>query len=547
MCGERLKSMRPGYRLLAVIVALVAATGLLWAYPRSSPLSSLARHAAPRVLGLAAPATTPTPTITKPTYLVLLVVDGAKPDYFSVPNIPHIDALRKSGAWYTNAMAGILESETPSGHATIDSGSEPRQDGILSFSWAGNNNKEVSLFSESVVRAGLLERVMKAADSPTIAGDVHAADPQAQVVALSGYKYYAADALGGPNADAIMYFTTLANGTFGPTAIPGHMPPKSVLDDPTLISPNRRLAFTTENHLAMTLAAHTFQTMHQKVTLINLPDSDWPLGHPWGADGDRKDVVTMMQHLDSDLDMLENVYRKAGVLDRTLFVVTADHGFVTIKHQVPDSVINNAVTRAGTSVIYDTHHTASYVWIRDESKAGTIAADLAGQNNPYIQSIYYRVQTSAGSRYVRTTSAANFLTSGMESANQYLLNTFNSSTGPDIAVFYREGSVGTPASQKSWKGDHGGADWQAQHVPLLISGPGVRQGYVSHHPARLEDVAPTALHLLDIPSSDMNGLVLADALLQPTAQETVQQAALDKTLHPVIAALRRESTLEQHQ
>jgi hypothetical protein len=75
----------------------------------------------------------------------------------------------------------------------------------------------------------------------------------------------------------------------------------------------------------------------------------------------------------------------------------------------------------------------------------------------------------------------------------------------------------------------------------------VRQGYVSHHPARLEDVAPTALHLLDIPSSDMNGLVLADVLLQPTAQETAQQAALDKTLHPVIAALRRESTLEQHQ
>jgi hypothetical protein len=537
--------MRLGYRLLAVITALVIAAGLLLVYPRSASLSTLAGHA-PRALGLAAPAARSTLAIAKPTYLVLLVVDGAKPDYFTVPNIPHIDALRKSGTWYTNAMAGILESETPSGHATIDSGSEPKQDGILSFSWAGNTNKEVSLFSESVIRQGLLERIMKAAGSPSIAGDVHAADPHAQVVALSGYKYYAADALGGPDADATMYFTTLANGTFGPTAIPGHMPPQSVLKDPALISPNRTLAFTTENHLAMTLAAHTFQTLHQKVTLINLPDSDWPLGHPWGADDDRKDVVKMMQHLDSDLGTLENVYRKAGVLDRTLFVVTADHGFVTIKHQVPDSVINNAVTRAGTSVIYDTHHTASYVWIRDESKARAIASDLAGQKNPYIQSIYYRVPAGNRSRYLRATSASNFLTGGMESANQYLLHTFNSPVGPDIAVFYREGSVGTPASQKTWKGDHGGADWQAQHVPLLISGPGVRQGYTSSHAARLEDVAPTALHLLGIPASDMHGIVLADALRKRTAQETAQQASLDKVLHPVIATLRRESTREQH-
>jgi hypothetical protein len=539
--------MRIGVRLPIGIVLALGVIVTAWAVLAPSHLSSL-RHSTPRVLGLAAPADAPTPTITQPSYLVLLVVDGARPDYFTVPNTPHIQALRQNGTWYTNAMAGILESETPSGHATIDSGSEPKQDGILSFSWAKSDNSEVSLFSEGVVRQGLLERIMKAAGSPTIAGDVHEANPDARVVALSGYKYYAADALGGPDADAIMYFTTLKDGRFGPTAIPGHMPPASVLSDPTLISPNRNLQFTTENHLAMTLAANTFETMHQQVTLVNLPDSDWPLGHPWGADDDRKDVVKMMQHLDIDVGDLEDVYRKAGVLDRTLFVVTSDHGFQTIKHQIPDSMINNAVKRAGTSVIYDTHHTASYVWIKDESKAQTIAADLTSQKNRYIQSIYYRTQTANGtSRYIRATDAAAFLAPGVESANQYMLNTFNSPVGPDIAVFYREGTVGTPSSQKTWKGDHGGADWQAQHVPLLLSGPGVRQGYVSHHPARLEDVAPTALRLLGIPSGNMNGTILADALLHPASGETAAQATLDATLRPVITALRAESALEVKQ
>jgi Type I phosphodiesterase / nucleotide pyrophosphatase len=503
-------------------------------------------------LKTATPAKTPTPVrpptpptpILKPSYLVLIVLDGARPGYFTQPGIPHIQALRDNGTWYANAMAGILESETPSGHATISTGSEPKQDGIPSFSWANANNTTVNLFSEAAVRQGLMERVIAASGAPTIASLVHKTTPAAKVVALSGYKFYAADALGGPRADVVMYYGNRADGRFGPTAIPGHMPPKALLNEPDLIVPSRNMAFPNENHLAMTLAARTFDTLHQQVTLINLPDSDWPLGHPWGANRDQKDVRVLMQAFDADLGRLEDTYRKAGVLDKTLFVITADHGFAPTFHRVPKSVISSAVQKAGTSILKDTYHTAAYLWIRNASKAAAIAATIAHKQNPYIQSVYFRSETAQGPTYTRATGSNLFLAPGMEAANQYLLQTFNGPSGPDIVVLFTENSAGVAGGQVTWKADHGGADWEAQHVPLILSGPGVRRKHFSQWPARLEDVAPTALSLLGVPPTGMYGTILADSLRAPTPDESNAQAQLAVTLRPVIASLQAESRLE---
>jgi hypothetical protein len=477
-------------------------------------------------------------------YLVLIVLDGARPGYFSQPDLPHINALRRNGTWYNQAVAGILESETPSGHATISTGSEPKADGIPSFSWANRNNSTVNLFSESAIRQGLMERLMAASGAPTIASLVHKATPPARVVALSGYKYYAADALGGPNSDVVMYYGSRADGRFGPTAIPGHVPPKALLNEPALIVPSRNMAFTNENHLAMTLAERSFNMLHQQVSLINLPDSDWPLGHPWGANRDAKDVAVLMQAFDADLGRLEDTYRKAGVLNQTLFVITADHGFTPTFHRIQKSVIASAVQQAGTSILKDTYHTAGYLWLRNSAKSRQAASIIARKRNPFIQSVYFRSDTPQGPEYVRASASSRFLSPGMEAANQYLLQTFNGPTGPDLAVLFTENTGGVSSGTASWKADHGGADWEAQHVPLILSGPGVRRKHISNWPARLEDVAPTALSVLGVQPTGMQGQILADALRAPTAQERSAQLQLASTLRPVIASLQSESQRE---
>jgi arylsulfatase A-like enzyme len=72
-------------------------------------------------------------------------------------------------------------------------------------------------------------------------------------------------------------------------------------------------------------------------------------------------------------------------------------------------------------------------------------------------------------------------------------------------------------------------------VPLVIKGPGVKRGVLSDFPARLMDVAPTVLTLLGIQPTNMDGVVLADALIAPTrAQENAQDA-----LTPALTAYQR--------
>jgi len=477
-------------------------------------------------------------------YVVLIVLDGARPEYFGVSGMPHVRSLIRNGTQYTNAFAGILESETPSGHVTIGTGSEPRRTGIPSFWWANSKNVEVSLFDPVKIRAGDMEKIIRQSGVPTLAGQVHSRHPKAAVVALSGSKYYAADAIGGPDANVTMYFQGTAKGQFVPTYIPGHAPPAGLLNDPGLVTSSAHIPPGIENHLVMKLATNTFQRMRQQVTLINLPEFDWPLGHVDGGSSDPKSVTTLMQAFDRDLAMLQDAYRKAGVLDHTLVVLMADHGMMPLNHKVSQSDITTAVSKAGTGIISQAYSSGSYLWLKDESRVSPAAQNIAELNNPYIQSVYARTRTAKGFTYTRVTSSKLLRAGGTETANQYLLNSFNGSNAPDVVVLFAEGVGCEPGGQAGWKGDHGGASWQAQHIPLILSGPGIRGGQVSSYPARLIDVAPTVLQAMGVPHKRMQGLPLADALQAPPAWASQWQRSASKQLMPVVTALQQESHAE---
>jgi predicted AlkP superfamily pyrophosphatase or phosphodiesterase len=489
--------------------------------------------------------TAPTAASSKPTDLVLIVLDGARPGYLGIHNLPHLDTLISHGTLFDSAWAGILESETPSGHATISTGSLPNTDGILSFGWVNAQRQVVNLFNPEKIRRGDMENLIKAAGVPTIASLIHGQDRSAVVAALSGYKYYAADALGGPNADAIMYYAGRQGG-YGPVAIPNHVPPQKVLDGRSLTVHNgKSLPVGEGDHLAMKLAGRTFRLMHPRALLINLPEFDYPLGHVWGGGRDWKDVTTLMQRFDTDLGELEKDYRHAHMLQHTVFVITADHGMTPVYYHLSPSVLTSAAAKAGTSVQWDSYHTAGYLWLRDQTKAAQVAANVVAEHNPHIQSVYFRTAGKDGSGgYTRALDAHAFHVPAADAANQYLLSTFNGPNAPDVAVFCDEDSALAAPGQEHWKGDHGGTAWQSQNLPLLITGPGVRENYVSHFPARLEDIAPTALTLMGISPNGMQGTPIADAFAAPPSWVTQREAALSKQLLPVTAALQQESKAE---
>ena len=76
------------------------------------------------------------PTAQRPRAILLLVLDGTRPDYLErhASEMPTLGALRKKGAWFTNARVNYVPTNTAAGHATIATGADPRAHGIT-----GNN------------------------------------------------------------------------------------------------------------------------------------------------------------------------------------------------------------------------------------------------------------------------------------------------------------------------------------------------------------------------------------------------------------------------
>lgn len=519
---------RFGGALISVVVGVYLAFATLVAAEAAHVLHQRSTHPLSQ-------AYVPFASDTTPKYLVLMVLDGARPDYFGVTALPHVDALVEQGTRFSNAFSGILEAETPTGHATIATGSRPTNDGILGFDW-GNDNDRYSLFNPD--QMGTVEQIIQDSHAPTIAGLYKKKFPDARVVALSGHKYYAAAPLGGPDADAIMYYQGDPQGHYVPVAVPGHTPPPGVLDAPGVTLPTTHLKNGQEDGLATTLALTAVKQMHPRILLINYPEFDWPLGHVDGGILDRSGVATDMKNFDSDLARIENTYRSEGILDQTLFVITADHGMMPITHFVSASVLDNSLSAAGTTAVDAAANSAEYVWLADAAKAETVAQNIVNANDDGVQSAYYLSSVGGHPRYVAANRSQ--LSDSEETANQYLLGSLMNGHQPDVVVVGKEGaSFSDPKT--NWKADHGGPTWESEHLPLIIAGPGIRAGQVITAPAQLDDIAPTVLEDMGVQPTGMQGNVLTDAFVNPPARDTQGRAGEISTLTPVVDSLIQQS------
>jgi hypothetical protein len=469
-----------------------------------------------------------------------MVLDGARPDYIGRIHLPHLDALRVRGAQFTGAMDGILESETPAGHATIATGTSPAHNGILGFDWT-NGGEAYSIFNPAIVRAGVVERIFERAGVPTIATLYKRKHFGALVVALSGHKYYAADPLGGPDADAIMYYQGSQNGKYVPVSIPGHSPPAGVLTAPGVIGPTTHMGLTHEDYLTTTLALAAFKRMHQRITLINYPEFDWPLGHVYGGTASPRKLGRLLRSFDQDLGRIEDAYRKAGILKKTLFVITSDHGMSPIRRFIPDTVVTTAATQAGTSVTTATYSTGAYVWLANTALARATAENLVAEKDPGVESVYYRDPANLGGGY--ELAGGQRLLPGVDAANRALLQTLLNGHEPNVVAFARYGQT-FMVSSTGWRADHGGAGWSSQHVPLILAGPGIRHATITA-PAQLEDVAPTVLTAMGVAPTGMEGRILTDALTHPSPRAVAARldeiAAIAPEERALIAQEKAES------
>ncbi len=486
-----------------------------------------------------------------PRYLVLIVLDGSRPDYFNLASMPNLKSLERRGTSFSRAFVGQEIANTPPSHATIGTGLFPKHHGIEGFWWKDPSTGKMTRPTDiAQVQHGDLERILRQHNVSSIASSLKGQDPSARVVAISGHKCYAADVMGTGAADYILC-ANIYHGRWVAQAIPGHLPPPGAINNPRWDVPIppptssfgaavQQWNVGEENDWTVRYALWAFKTVHYpRAVMMNLPETD-VTGHFSKRPGKVQRVL--MQHFDRELGWIMDDYRKAGLLSRTDFVITADHGMSFIRDRLSFTALDEAMALAHAGKVYLEADTGASMGVQVVSRAAAVARNIARLDSPEIDAVYYKV-FAHGSWTYRAAYTSKALTVYMRRAYLSLANTDASPSGADVlAVYAPHVTTGDRiANGYHWWGGHLGPGWDEQHIPLIIAGPGVRQGYVSSYPARLVDIAPTVERLLGSPPGRTDGIVLADALASRTKHDLARQNQLRNSLVPLVTALQQRT------
>lgn len=489
-------------------------------------------------------------TATGPRYAVILVLDGGRPDYFNLVPMPHLQALMRRGTTYTQAFVGQELANTPPSHATIGTGMFPKHHGVEGFLWENPQTHDLLNPTEiGAVENGALEQVIAEHHVPSLAGRIKAAHPGARIASVAGHKCYASDAMGTPTADYILC-ALIYHNRWVAQAIGKHRPPPGAINNPhwDVPIPPRSSGFGaatqqwkvgTENRWTADYALWAFHRIHYpRVLMVNLSETD-VLGH--FAPNDQV-IKVLMREFDKLLGQIVQAYRRADILNRTDFVITADHGMSRIHTFLPYSVLSQAVSQAGATPVYIEHDTGAAIGIVDDSKAQTVADNLFQLAGPAVDATLYKVHAGRHWFY-RIAGAQPSVPPALRHAYVTLADTAASAAGPDVlAAFAPHVSARqTLAYGYHWRAGHLGPQWDDQHIPLILAGPDVKSGVRSAYPARLVDLAPTVEQLLGAQSGGQDGIVLADALQHVPRADVSREQTRARQLLPVVHALEQRS------
>lgn len=480
----------------------------------------------------------------RPRLVLLIVVDQFRHDYLTRFRDSYSGGLRQlltQGADFTNAYLEHYPSVTAVGHATMLSGAPPSVSGIIGNDWYDRDDKKtVTSVSDSAVTA--LGGV--AAASPhrllvsTLGDELKMAGRGSRVIGLSlkdrsailpvgrmadGAFWY--DMGSGAFGSSTWYAPDLpvwvkefnarrtADGYAGKTWVGGTLPavgPK--LYDAVYGSPfgNELLADLAE----AALLAEKLGT-HETTDLLTVSfSSNDAVGHKNGPDS--PEVAEMAKRTDGVLArLLAAVDQKVG-LDRTLVILTADHGVaplpeVMAQRRMPGGrLVRKDLVNPVEAALASAYGSGTWV----EGRAGSSlylnralikdkkldprqveeTAARAAESIPHVYRAFTREQLFRGD------VPRNPWTSR-------LLAGFNPERSGDVEILLepywvggeKDASHGTPYSYDT-------------HIPLVFMGPGVRGGRYDGAVA-MNDIAPTLATMLEVETpSGSSGRVLSEML-----------------------------------
>jgi len=211
---------------------------------------------------------------------------------------------------------------------------------------------------------------------------------------------------------------------------------------------------------------------------------------------------------------------------------------------LPRATLETAVIAAGGVRAYLQSDTATFLGLGTIIQAQPVAQAIQDQRLSGVDAIYYKNRNGSSWSYQLQYPNPD-LPARFADSSSYLLSTIATSDSADVVVSYAPGTGTGGTVRGGFEQTAGslGLQWDDQHIPLIIAGHGVNRGVVSRFPARLVDIAPTIESMLGLTPPRVDGIVLADALIEPPAGAAERLQKRVGTLTRVVQSLRQRMSL----
>lgn len=426
--------------------------------------------------------------------VLIVVMDGLRPDYVTKDRMPNLEKLGRRGVVFEDHHS-VFPTVTRVNASSITTGCYPAKHGLL-----GNTIYIPEVDPAHGIGTADAARMMKVQE--VTGGKLLTAPTLGEILEAHGKKFLVVSAgstgssyllnpkvAGGPiiNTDMVLpeSMAERVNAALGPP------PPETM--------PNgARNARAVDAYLKFGL-----DEMHPDAAIIWFSDPDHT-GHAKGI-GDPA-TEESLRLVDGELGRIIKALDERGLLDKTDILVTSDHGFSTHtgESNLAKLLVDNKLKESPSSDDVILVEGAIYVKDHDKEKVRKIAELL--EKTPWIGAIFVERP--------RPTHPEGFIPGTLSFNAAY----WDHARRADLLVSAnwtdaknKHGWPGT--TTQSGVAGHGTSSPFDIHNTLIAAGPSIKRGVRSKVPTANVDLAPTALSLLGIERpATMDGRVIKEGL-----------------------------------
>lgn len=431
--------------------------------------------------------------------ILIIVLDGLRPDYVTPGLMPNLHALGERGVVYENHHA-VFPTITRVNSPSISTGAYPSSHGLM-----GNK-----VYFPDISKKGLSTskwRILRKIDRKTL-GRLLTVPSIGEVYKKVGKKVLAVSSGSGGSALLLNH-----KGAGGGVIGTGVIYPKSMREHVHRVigpAPKDARPDTLQNEWAVNAYLEIgLKEIRPDLTFMWLTDPDHTV-HKFGIGA--PETIGVLRSLDREIGRILEAPRNLKLEDSIDIFVTTDHGFSTVKGNLGLDQILESNGFGDDVILVDER--AIYLREEDDTFMGLIVAAL-------------QWEPSVGAIFTRDSSGSNRILGGVPGTFSFSSVHWNHERAAHILVSSNwteeRNQYGYPG-HTSWGtvANHGSDSPFDIGIHLFLSGPSFKRGVKIKVPSGNVDIAPTAYFLQGVDSPDsVYGRVLREALLNGPDPDTV--------------------------